>query len=98
MSVQVQARSKRCCCASLPRLHRRGVDRRHNQKTGVMMQRDQAVQLAQQLVRIPTSNPPGSEQVCAGYLGNLMAKAGFEVTYHEFSPGRTSVIARLGQG
>lgn len=59
------------------------------------MERDEAVKLAQQLIRIPTYNPPGSEQACAAYLGALLAEAGFQVEYHEFSPGRTSVIARL---
>ena len=41
-------------------------------------------------------NPGGSETACAELLGGLLASNGFEVQYHEFAPGRTSVAAWRG--
>ena len=61
------------------------------------------IALTQDLVRIPTVNPPGDAyRDCAEYLGNRLARRGFEVTYvrAEGSPGdtdrypRTNMIAR----
>lgn len=55
-----------------------------------------AVELTQKLVRFNTINPPGNEQVCAEYLGNILEQSGFEISYHSFGPGRTSLVARIG--
>ena len=54
------------------------------------------VTLCQELVRIQSVNPGGCEDQCAQLLGNLLLGGGFEVTYHDFAPGRTSVVARKG--
>ena len=54
------------------------------------------VALTQELVRLESMNPGGSETACAELLGGLLASNGFEVQYHEFAPGRTSVAAWRG--
>lgn len=53
------------------------------------------VELARDLVRIDTANPPGGEEPAARLLGGLLAEAGFTVTYPAFAPGRTSLVAEL---
>jgi succinyl-diaminopimelate desuccinylase len=53
------------------------------------------VEIARDLVRIESMNPPGHENECAQYVGKLMQDAGLHVSYHEFAEGRTSVVARL---
>jgi len=55
-----------------------------------------AVELTQKLVRFNTINPPGNEQACAEYLGTILEQSGFEIFYHAFGPGRTSLVARIG--
>ncbi len=54
-----------------------------------------ALDIARDLVRMDTRNPPGREAECARYLGDLLAGAGLEVSYHDFAPGRTSLVALL---
>ena len=65
--------------------------------------RDDLVSLTQDLVRIPTINPPGEHYTdCAEYIGRRLASSGFEVRYvrGENTPGdsdrhpRTNVVAR----
>ena len=65
--------------------------------------RDDLVALTQDLIRIPTINPPGDAYTpCAELIGNRLKASGFQVTYvrAEGSPGdsdrypRTNVIAR----
>mgnify|MGYP000874504803 CR=1 FL=1 len=44
--------------------------------------RDEVVALTQELVRIPTINPPGDAyEACARALGERLARRGFDVTY-----------------
>jgi succinyl-diaminopimelate desuccinylase len=52
--------------------------------------------LTRALLQYNTINPPGMEEACAQHLGKLLANAGFDVRYHAFQPGRTSVIATIG--
>ncbi len=54
-----------------------------------------AVELARRLVGMDTRNPPGGEGECARFLGGLLRRAGLAVSYHDFAPGRTSLVARL---
>jgi len=54
-----------------------------------------AVELAQQLIRLDSTNPPGGEAACARLLGELLEKGGFEISYHDFAHERTSLVARL---
>ncbi|MEQ8654102.1 MAG: acetylornithine deacetylase/succinyl-diaminopimelate desuccinylase family protein [Kiloniellales bacterium] len=66
--------------------------------------REDLVGLTQDLIRIPTVNPPGDAYVpCAEFIGERLRKRGFEVLYirGEGTPGdsaaypRTNVIARI---
>ena len=58
-----------------------------------------ALDIARDLVRMDTRNPPGREVECAHYLGDLLGASGLEVSYYEFAPARTSLVARLrGEG
>ena len=66
--------------------------------------RDDLVALTQDLVRIPTVNPPGDAYTdCAEFLGKRLKTRSFEVAYHraEGAPGdsdqypRTNVIGRI---
>ncbi len=54
------------------------------------------LQLTRDLLRFNTVNPPGKEAECAQYLGAMLEGAGFQVRYHDYEPGRTSVIAEVG--
>ena len=57
-----------------------------------------ALDIASDLIRMDTRNPPGREAECAHYLGDLLAGAGLEVSCHDFAPGRTSLVAVLRGG
>jgi succinyl-diaminopimelate desuccinylase len=54
-----------------------------------------AVDLALELVRLDTVNPPGNEAIAADVLERRLQTAGFDVARHEHAPGRPSLIARL---
>ena len=55
-----------------------------------------AVDLATRLIAFNTINPPGEETAAARFVGSLLESQGFAVTYHEMSPGRTSLVANRG--
>jgi len=56
-------------------------------------------ELLQNLIRFDTTNPPGNEAECVGYINNLLTEAGFETTLLAKAPSRPNLIARLkGQG
>ncbi len=57
-----------------------------------------AVALTRDMIRFNTVNPPGNERPLAEMLGRMLDDAGFAVAYHEFAPGRASLIARAGNG
>lgn len=52
-----------------------------------------AVELTRTLIGFETVNPPGMEDACARFVGQMLASEGFRVAYHAFAPGRTSLIA-----
>ena len=54
------------------------------------------INLTRDLVRLDSCNPPGHERDCARLVGTKLEAAGFNVTFHEFAEGRTSLIARVG--
>lgn len=55
-----------------------------------------AVTLTQALVRMNTINPPGHEDQCTHFLAGLLREAGYDCTFVEFAPRRTTLVARLG--
>ena len=60
------------------------------------MSANDAVALTRELLAFDTINPPGRERDCARHTGGLLEQWGFRVEYHEYAPGRTSVVARAG--
>lgn len=56
-------------------------------------------ELLQHLIRFDTTNPPGNEAACIGYIRDVLAKAGISSTLLARDPARPNLIARLtGQG
>ena len=55
-----------------------------------------AVGLTRELLAFDTINPPGRERDCARRAGALLEEWGFRVDYHDYEPGRTSVVAHAG--
>ncbi len=51
------------------------------------------IDLTRTLIRYKTVNPPGDEDACARFLGQMLEDGGFQVSYHALAPGRTSVVA-----
>ena len=56
---------------------------------------DETVRVLQALIRLDTSNPPGNENIAAGYIANILHENGIEPTVIETAPGRGNVVARL---
>jgi acetylornithine deacetylase/succinyl-diaminopimelate desuccinylase-like protein len=57
------------------------------------------VELLQNLIRFDTTNPPGNEGECIGYVNDLLNAAGIGTTILARDPARANLIARLtGQG
>ena len=55
--------------------------------------------LLQHLGRCDTSNPPGDERPCAGWVEALLAGVGFETSTSAADPDRPNLVARLpGKG
>ncbi|KXV58347.1 hypothetical protein AD948_11665 [Acetobacter senegalensis] len=52
------------------------------------------VVLLQDLIRIPSVNPPGDEAACAALCADILTDIGFEVTLHDFGERRVNLVAR----
>lgn len=53
------------------------------------------VELLQKLIRFNTTNPPGEEAECIGYIRDLLTEAGIESTVLEKTKNRPNLIARI---
>ena len=53
--------------------------------------------VAQDLIRLPSMNPPGDEAACIDYLAKRLESSGLAVETYEFAPGRPSLVARLSR-
>ena len=53
------------------------------------------VELLQNLIRFDTTNPPGNEKECVGYIQGLLEQAGLETRVLSRSPSRPNLIARI---
>jgi succinyl-diaminopimelate desuccinylase len=60
-----------------------------------MVRRDRLIRLAQEVVRIPSENPPGDERRLAAFVARYLKKAGLAPRLHRFFPGRDNVLAVL---
>jgi acetylornithine deacetylase/succinyl-diaminopimelate desuccinylase-like protein len=57
------------------------------------------VELLRQLIRFDTTNPPGNEAECIGYLRRLLEDAGCDVELYAKDPARPNLVSRLrGRG
>lgn len=54
------------------------------------------VELLRTLVRFDTTNPPGDEADCIGYLYDVLAQAGFEPKTFACDEARPNLVVRLG--
>ena len=53
------------------------------------------VKILQDLIRFDTSNPPGNEEGCIGYINDMLNKSGFETKILSKTPNRPNIISRL---
>jgi peptidase M20/M25/M40-like protein len=53
------------------------------------------VELLQQLIRFDTTNPPGNESECIGFVRNLLEEAGCETQTYSKDTGRPNLVAKL---
>ncbi len=53
------------------------------------------VELTRRLLRFDTVNPPGDEEPCARWLGEILETNGLACELAPFAPGRANLIARL---
>jgi acetylornithine deacetylase/succinyl-diaminopimelate desuccinylase-like protein len=53
------------------------------------------VELLQQLIRFDTTNPPGNEAECIGFVRGLLEDAGCEVELYAREPARPNLVSRL---
>lgn len=57
------------------------------------------VEVAQQLIRFTTVNPPGDEAACVEWIRNLLDRAGIETKVFAADPRRPTLVARMrGRG
>ena len=56
---------------------------------------ERPAELLQQLIRFDTTNPPGEEAACVGYIRELLSAAGIESTVLALDPARPNLVARL---
>ncbi len=69
-----------------------------SEKTDVPLYR-RPVELLQNLIRFDTTNPPGNETPCIGYIDGLLTRAGLETTILARDPSRANLVSRLaGRG
>ena len=60
---------------------------------------ERPVEMLQRLIQFNTTNPPGNEAACIGYIRDLLNDAGIESTLLAKDPNRPNLIARLpGEG
>jgi acetylornithine deacetylase/succinyl-diaminopimelate desuccinylase-like protein len=60
---------------------------------------DRPIDILRTLIRFNTTNPPGNEEACIGYVRELLEGAGIPTTLLAKTPSRPNLIARLpGRG
>src|SRR5262245_12209696 len=52
-------------------------------------------ELLQSLIRFDTTNPPGNEAACIGYIRDALAEMGIESQIYAKDPNRPNLMARL---
>ncbi len=60
---------------------------------------ERPAELLQNLIRFNTTNPPGNEAACIGYINGILTEAGLEATILASDEARPNLVTRLpGQG
>jgi acetylornithine deacetylase/succinyl-diaminopimelate desuccinylase-like protein len=60
---------------------------------------ERPLELLQNLIRFDTTNPPGNEAMCIGYINDVLTGAGFETKIMGRDEARPNLVTRLvGQG
>ncbi len=59
---------------------------------------ERVVTLTQELIRIPSVNPPGNEKPVAEHLAKVLEAEGIPSTFEWVEPDRPNLIARIGSG
>jgi acetylornithine deacetylase len=67
----------------------------HLDNRSAAIDRQRLLDLARDLVRIPSENPPGNEGPVAEYLVDYFRKLGFDPVVQEIAPGRPNVLVHL---
>ena len=60
-----------------------------------MIDRENLIKLTQQLIRIPSENPPGNEYKIARFVKTYLADLGLKSKIYEFKKNRSNVVAIL---
>ncbi len=55
-------------------------------------------ELLQELIRFDTTNPPGNEAACIGFIRSQLEELGCETQTYEQEPGRPNLVCRLPGG
>lgn len=56
---------------------------------------ERPIDILRTLIRFDTTNPPGNEKACIGYVSELLESAGIPTTLLAKTPSRPNLIARL---
>jgi succinyl-diaminopimelate desuccinylase len=60
-------------------------------------EKEKIVSLVSQLIRIPSTNPPGDSGEVAGYISDYLNNLGIKTQRYEAKPGLVSIVAKVGR-
>ncbi|MEM2133552.1 MAG: ArgE/DapE family deacylase [Candidatus Jordarchaeaceae archaeon] len=60
-------------------------------------EKEKIVDLVSQLIRIPSTNPPGDTSEVAGYISDYLNNLGIKTQNYESKPGLVSIVAKVGR-
>jgi len=66
--------------------------KRNKRRNSMALTQDQLL-ILQELLSFDTINPPGNEDECASFIGDILEDHGFIIQRLEFAPKRTSLVA-----
>lgn len=74
------------------------IDSESANRVLALINRQELVQLARDLVRIPTVNPPGDVREAAYYCATILKQAGYTIEIDAAEPAKSNLIARYHFG
>ena len=57
--------------------------------------RDEIIELCSDLVKIPTSNPPGDTEQCVKFIDEYFKKQGISTEIHERAKGKANIVVKI---